>query len=218
MTAEAWVTAAMERWKPLETRVPMDSLGVDVARGGKDQTIIAPRHGNWFGELIRYPGTETPNGPMVAGLVIQERRDAAPVHIDIIGVGSSPYDFLVQNGVQAIPVNVSKAARKGKVPETTREGEVAFFNTRSMIIWRMREALDPANGELIALPPDEDLKKELCMAKWSFGKTGIRVEAKEEIVKRLQHSPDLADAVCLANMDTPKASLTGKKIDYAGWG
>ena len=44
----AWVDAAMARWKPLEPRPEMDSVGVDVAMGGKDQTVIARRHGNWF--------------------------------------------------------------------------------------------------------------------------------------------------------------------------
>ena len=94
---------AMDRWHPLSERRPMDSMGVDVARGGKDQTIISRRHSNWFDELVTYPGKETPDGPVTAGLIINERRDQAPVHIDVVGWGSSPYDFLVQNGVQAIP-------------------------------------------------------------------------------------------------------------------
>lgn len=216
---EAWVQAAMDRWEPLETRRPMDSLGVDVARGGQDQTILAPRHGNWFAELVCYPGTETPNGPMVAGLVIQERRDAAPVHIDIIGVGSSPYDFLIENGVQAVPINGAEAAKDGfGNPETSKEGELTFFNKRSMLYWRMREALDPANGEMISLPPDDELRKDLCTPKWTFGKTGIKVESKEDIVKRIEHSPDKGDAVVYANVDTPKEAATSVKIEYAGWG
>jgi hypothetical protein len=45
-------------------------LGVDVARGGRDNTIIARRHGMWFDEPLAYPGSATPDGPTVAGLVI----------------------------------------------------------------------------------------------------------------------------------------------------
>lgn len=216
---EVWVREAMDRWEPLTERRPMDSMGVDVARGGQDQTILAPRHGNWFAPLITFPGTETPNGPLVAGLVIQERRDKAVVHIDVIGVGSSPYDFLTQNGIQTVPVNASETPfDEFGERQTTRDGEVGFFNTRSMLYWRMREALDPANGELIALHPDEELVKDLCTPKWTFGKFGIQVESKKDIIKRLQHSTDKGDATVYANMDTPKASLTGKPIEFVGWG
>lgn len=215
---ETWVREAMSRWAPLTERKPMDSMGVDIARGGRDETIISPRHGNWFAELVCYPGTETPDGPVTAGLVIKERRDKAPVHIDVVGWGSSPYDFLVQNGIQAIPVNGAESAKNANgVPETTRDGELTFFNKRSMVIWRMREVLDPANGELIALPPDDELVRDLCSAKWTFGKSGIKVESKEDIIKRLSRSPDRGDAVCYANIDTPKEGAF-KSINFSGWG
>jgi hypothetical protein len=214
---ESWVEQAMQRWEPLTQKVPMDSMGVDVARGGKDKTIISPRHGNWFAPLIEYPGTETPDGPVTAGLVIKERRDKAPVHIDVIGWGSSPYDFLKENGVQAIPVNGAEAAKTPEgLPELSREGELRFYNVRSMVIWRMRESLDPANGELIALPNDPELKADLCAPKWSFTKQGIKVESKEDIIERLQHSPDKGDAVCYANIDTPiEDNEQWETINYA---
>lgn len=215
----AWVQEAVDRWEPLTTRRNMDSMGVDVARGGKDQTVISRRHGNWFDKIICYPGTETPDGPITAGLVIKERRDKAPVHIDVIGWGSSPYDFLVENGVQAIPVNGAESAKdKFGKEELAKEGEMRFFNKRSMLIWRMREALDPANGELLALPDDQELIDDLCSAKWSFTKQGIKVESKEDIISRLHHSPDKGDAVCYANIDTPVANKEYTPIDFTGWG
>jgi hypothetical protein len=46
----------------------MDSLGVDVARGGGDATVLGARFGNWFAELQVYPGGTTPDGPSVAAL------------------------------------------------------------------------------------------------------------------------------------------------------
>ncbi len=210
----AWIQEAMDRWEPLKEKIPMDSMGVDVARGGRDETCISQRHGNWFDELKKYPGTETPDGPVVAGLVINERRDKAPVHIDVIGVGSSPYDFLKENGVQAIPVNWAEAAKDSQGNYLlSKEGKMRFFNVRSMDWWRMRESLDPANGELIALPPDKELKKQLSCAKWTFGKSGIKVESKEEIYDRIQRSTDDADAVILANRDTPKMAKRWGKLN-----
>jgi Ni,Fe-hydrogenase III small subunit len=83
----------------------MLSQGVDVARGGRDNTVIANRHadgakGLWFDELKLHKGADTPDGQVVAGLVIGARKDLAPVHIDVIGVGASPYDIL--NGMGSI--------------------------------------------------------------------------------------------------------------------
>ena len=40
----AWVDAAQARWREIaEPRLPLSAIGVDVARGGKDQTIITLR-------------------------------------------------------------------------------------------------------------------------------------------------------------------------------
>lgn len=83
-----------------------------------------------------------------------------------------------------------------------------------MIIWRMREALDPANGELLQLPKDDELKTQLCAAKWSFTKQGIKIESKEDIIERLGRSPDDADATCMANINTPKRIKRREKINY----
>ena len=212
---ETWVVEAMERWKPLEKKVPMDSMGVDVARGGKDKTIISRRHGNWFDKLLTYPGSETPDGPIVASLVIAARRDKSPVHIDVVGWGSSPYDFLVDSGCQTIPVNGAESANdKSGNPILSKDGNMKFFNTRSMLYWMVREALDPANSELIALPNDPELKKQLCAPKWSYNKQGIKVEAKEDVVKRLGYSTDYADSICYSNIDTAKIANKWGKIDY----
>lgn len=203
----AWVEAAQARWKPLTTRKPMDSMGVDVARGGKDKTVISRRHGEWYDKLLRHPGTTTPDGPVVAGLVIAARRDKSPIHIDVVGVGASPYDFL-KDIAQTIPVAGSAGTKdEFGVAQTAQEGVLLFLNMRSMIIWRMREALDPANGRLVALPPDEDgstLLKDLTCYRWTYGVRGIQIESKDAIIDRLKHSPDDGDAVCYAGIDTPR--------------
>jgi hypothetical protein len=49
----------------------MTTIGVDVARGGKDKTVIAQRFGNWFAPLKKIPGTSTPDGPAVAANVME---------------------------------------------------------------------------------------------------------------------------------------------------
>lgn len=195
----AWVKAAQDRWKPRDKKGPMDSLGVDVSRGGRDETITSRRHGAWFDELIIAAGTASPDGPTVASQVLAARRDRAPVHIDIVGWGASPYDFLVQNHVQTIGINGAN-----KAVGMSREGQLRFVNLRAELWWRMREALDPTSPDPIALPPDPQLRADLCAPKWELTQAGIKVERKDEIIKRIGRSPDRGDAVVLANIATVK--------------
>lgn len=197
----AWVEAAQARWVRPPKLLAMDSLGVDVARGGRDSTIIARRHGMWFDEPLAYAGNQTPDGPSVAGLVIAAGRDQAPVHIDVIGVGSSPYDFLHQASQQVLGINVAESAMG-----TDRSGRLRFKNLRSELWWRMREALDPTNNTGIMLPPSKQLLVDLCAPTWQLAGSLIQVEGRDDIVKRIGRSPDYGSAYILALIDTPKRS------------
>ena len=133
----AWVEAAMQRWSARDRKGPMDSVGVDVARGGRDASVIARRHGNWFDVPLRLPGVETPDGPTVAGQVIAHIRDGAPAHVDVIGVGASVYDFLQQMRIQSLGVN-----NAAKSSAFDKSGKLPFYNMRAELMWKFREALD----------------------------------------------------------------------------
>jgi hypothetical protein len=198
----AWVELAMARWVDYYPKPPMTSMGVDVARGGRDNTIIARRHGVWFDKARVYPGSQTPDGPSVAGLVVGALRDGAPIHIDVIGVGASPYDYLNTNGQHVIGVNVSE-----KATAMDRSGRLRFKNQRSQYWWQMREALDPANNLGYMLPPDPQLLADLCAPTWKVTASEIFVESREAIYKRTGRSPDWASAYILALIDTPPLDM-----------
>lgn len=209
-----WVELAQARWTRSEVLPQMDSLGVDVARGGRDQTIIARRHGMWFNEPLVYPGSQTPDGPTVAGLCVAAVRDFSPIHIDVIGVGASPYDFLMQAQQQVVGVNVSESARG-----LDKSGRLKFRNLRSELWWRMREALDPNANNGIALPPDSRLLADLCAPTWEMVGQTVSVAGRDEIMSKIGRSPDFASAYVMALMDTPKRFLLdiafGRKMkDY----
>lgn len=193
-----WVKRAMARWTDRSPKGEMSSMGVDVARGGKDNTVLAMKHGNWVDKLVRVPGKGTPDGPAVVGQIVVHRRDSAPVHIDAIGVGSSPVDWARHAEMQVVAVNVSeKSVYRGKA------GVLQFYNLRSEYWWRLREALDPQYDTGMALPPDPDLLTELTCVKWRMQGKTIYVQSREEIVDEIGRSPDAATAVVLANIDTP---------------
>lgn len=202
----AWVEAAQRRWRERAPRGEMLSMGTDVARGGDDRTIIATRHmaGDcpwWIDRLSVYPGTETPNGNIVAGLVIGARRDLSPIHIDIVGVGSSPYDILKDAGQDVYGINSGERATG-----SDKSGRLTFVNRKSQLWWRLRELLDPANDTGIALPPDGELLAELTAPRWMLSGMQVKVENREDIIKRVGRSVDKASAVLLALIETPKLS------------
>ena len=199
-----WVEIAQERWKERARKGELMSMGVDVARGGKDQTVISKRYKTedtdlWFDHLQMHPGRETPSGRIVAGLVIAEHRDHAPIHLDVIGVGASPYDVLAEAGQPVYGVNVSEKATR-----FDKSGRLSFMNQRSQLWWEMRQALDPEEENGICLPPDPELLKELCAPRWELSGMTIKVESREAIVERVGRSPDRASAIVLALMETPK--------------
>jgi hypothetical protein len=206
----AWVIAAQDRWQARSRKEPMDSMGVDVARGGRDETVIARRHGAWFDDLVIHPGSASPDGPTVAAQVMAARRDQAPVHIDVVGWGASPFDFLRSNGIQTLGVNGAE-----KSLGLTADGALKLVNRRAEVWWRLREALDPMNPQPLALPQDRQLRADLCAPTWRLTPQGILLESKQEIIARLGRSPDRGDAVALALIATPKRQAAGGAPAFA---
>lgn len=196
----AWVEAAVKRWRKPDRLSEMLSMGIDVARGGKDETVIARLHeGMWFDEPLAYPGSETPNGHTVAGLVLSAMRDDATQHLDVIGVGASPYDVLRAAHQPVYGINVSEAATA-----RDKSGMLSFANLRTQLWWAMREALDPSSNTGIALPNNPRLIADLCSARWHLRGKVIQVDSRGEIKDRTGRSPDYASAYLLALIQTPK--------------
>ncbi|MDP2618612.1 MAG: terminase family protein [Hyphomicrobiales bacterium] len=194
----AWVTAAQARWTPEQPRRPMSALGVDVAMGGSDNTVLIPRYSDWFGQPQVHPGKSTPDSRTTAGLIVGALRNGAPACIDVVGPGGEAYGHLDGQGVNVV-------AMHGGKPTDARDisGKIGFVNRRALWYWRMREALDPMAEHPISLPPDQTLKADLCAPRWKMTPRGIQVESKPDIIKRLGRSPDYGDAAVYALFDAP---------------
>lgn len=190
-----WVDDAMERWRNLEhhDHGPMQSIGVDPARGGEDKMILAPRRGQRIDELIVYPGHEVPDGRIGASVVIKHMEPGCVPLVDLIGWGASCFDHLSTFGAHALPLNGAEKDNRRDV-----SGQLKFRNLRAYWYWLMRDLLDPRNGFQIQLPPDPELKADLCAPQYKFTAAGIQIEGKDEIKKRIGRSPDKGDAVVYA--------------------
>ena len=73
-----------------------------------------------------------------------------------------------------------------------------FKNLRAEMYWRLREALDPESGDDVMLPVDQILTAELTAPRYVLKGTDYLIEDKGEIISRIGHSPDRADAVVMA--------------------
>ena len=193
-----WIIEAEKRWTPNPPEhAPMSAIGVDVAQGGMDNTVLALRYDGWFAPLQITPGKETPTGREVAGLVVAAHSHNATVVIDLGGgYGGDAYARLKDTA--SFEVRGHKGAEKSV--RRTADQKLRFTNKRSEIIWRFREALDPGQdgGSPIALPPDPILRADLCAARFVVTPNGIKVTPKDQLVSDLGRSPDRGDAVCMS--------------------
>lgn len=204
-----WVEAAQERWlQGQRPEVNLRCSGLDVSRGGDDDTVLARLYHEWF-ELNVWPGKAVPDGDVAADNAINATMDdtPAPFFVDVIGIGSSAYDSLKRrDGVRAIPINVAEGS-----DEQDETGKFPFANLRSQLHWQFREALKPNSLNAIALPSDRRVKVDLCAGTYKITKSGIQVESKEDIKKRLGFSPDYGDAILLAWYG---ATHSGPMVDF----
>lgn len=198
-----WVEAAQERWAArggdgYKPTVAMTVVGMDVAHGGKDQTVFAPRFGDWVAELVSHPGVDTPDGKTAAALAMKVWQPGATFNVDAIGYGASAAERLKDRppngyGVPAVAVNVASGSEY-----TDKSGKFRMRNQRAEMYWRLREELDPDNDPTLCLPPDPELLADLTSPLYDSSTGVIKIESKPDLKERLGRSPDKGDAVALA--------------------
>jgi hypothetical protein len=227
-----WIRAANQRWLDwqdlsLEEReaspiIGRQVLGVDVGHKGADKTVIVTRQGHHVSNIEQWSKRDT---VAVAGLV----KDRLILHpravavVDAIGIGAGVVDQLRHMGQKVVPFVSSAATRRRDAT-----GTQGFNNSRSAAYWHLRELLDPAMGARLAFPPNDDLLRDLSVPRYEVIHGGrIKIESKDDIKKRLGHSPDLADALVYAfwidhvERDYPEGrqGLRGGSVPYTsgGW-
>lgn len=199
----AWVKAAQDRWtdQPPEG-VPMCAIGVDVAEGGDDNNVLAPRYDAWYAPLVIIPGKETPLGTDLLGPIMKTRRHNAKIILDVGGgYGGNTYAKLTENN---IPVSAHKGSRGSH--KKSKDGLYEFANMRAEVWWAFREALDPdqPGGSRVCLPKSSRLFSDLTAPLYSIKRMTVQLETKEDLCKRLGRSPDEGDAVVNAWSDGDK--------------
>jgi hypothetical protein len=173
-------------------RTPVE-LGMDVAAGG-DETVLRERRGVFAGREWR---ERTPDSDAAVELAIQAvvESGATLVKVDEIGWGWGVIGHinseLRNKGIKcrAVPVNVA----------TRSTQPTKFVDLRSELWWMARDLSKDGGWVLHGMDNANETVAQLTDPHWFTAPQGkIRVESKDETIKRLRRSPDDADALILA--------------------
>jgi len=173
-------------------------IGVDVARFGDDSTVIFPRQGLASFEPIHMRNARSND---IAARVISKKAEFGS-ELEFVdstgGYGSGVVDSMIQAGHSPIEVDFSGKATDPK-----------YFNKRSEMWFLMAEWVKKGG----CLPNIPILIRELTAPTYTFQNGKFRLEEKDQIKKRLQFSPDYADALAttfaLTEMPASMQALTG---------
>lgn len=198
--------AAILRHKDGEQATGPLRLGVDVARFGDDDTVIASTRGRSGGVRQRIHGAPT---TQVAGAVVKQVRDLrrgleeVKVAIDEGSMGAGVVDQVVEQfsddpGITVYGVNAAQSA----------DDEERFDRKRDELWWSVREWLADA-----ILEPCAELERELVAPTYALTSAGrIKVESKDTLKKRIKRSPDHADALALAVVPVSAHQITSDTL------
>lgn len=214
-----WINAAVERWQARKDEGSLAELapafiGVDVADGGGDTSVVGRVAGPVTLGFDEVPQRGAGDTMQVAGKA-KMLHDAhkCGIAVDVIGVGAGVVSRLREQGLQVVAFNASEASTA-----TDRSRELRFLNLRAEAWWLMREALDPEQGDGLALPPIDRLIGELAAPKWGITSNGrVKVESKDDIRARLGRSTDYADALIMAYWAQRRRPIGALKLRPA-WG
>jgi hypothetical protein len=206
----SWLEEAIERWHVWDRQGRPSPggphwVGVDVGRGG-DETVRAIRDGS----TVILHGDQGRNTMRTVSLVQDTPGRAI---IDVIGVGAGVYDRLREVGAGPLAYTGS-----GKTTVRDRSGKLGFINIRSAAYWHLRELLDPEYDPVLALPPDDKMISDLTTPTWTITSgvpPKIKIETKDDVVKRLGRSPDRGDAVVMA-MWADRYQGSGNRVTPVG--
>ncbi len=210
MSEEVIESAASKECEPQEYVNYPKILGVDVSRGGGDDSVIVLRQG----PKLTIVGTYQLQDLMeLAGKVVEafntERADH--IYVDSTGLGAGIFDRLKQLGMPVTGVSFGTSPIDGRM----------YSNTRAEIWGRMKEWL----AQDASIPRHNKLLQELKQQTYGYTeKLQIQLESKKAMKGRGLESPDIADAIActfygesLALLKPVVAYQKIRQVSAAGW-
>lgn len=228
-----WLVRAAEHYDDPAYRQGGPAIGVDAAQSeAGDEAAIARGQGACLTEVEAFA---CPDADALGVRVVLEARDpenpvkAKHVGADEVGVGASVINAGRRMGFRMRGLGgakrqvpwVDREARPLKKPEGAEDEEQQeyaraiveveqFDNQRSQIYWRFREDL---RLDLLALPNDPELFRDLIAVTYTTHNGKICVESKENVIKLLKRSPNKGDACVYWNFVRPRRAVPRKAVD-----
>ena len=210
LIALEWVERSMMREPEYDGEM---AIGVDVARFGDDETVVATRLGRSVLPLEAWRKTDlmTTVGRIIGTLervMATYSKGRAVINVDDTGVGGGVTDRLreVLRG-RRITINGCNNGSKAHDTHYQNWGAESYFALR-----------DRFQSEEIILPRDEELAAQLSTRKYYLTSTDkLALETKGEYKKRIGRSPDRADALVLAFAPTLRMTMPDFPISQSYW-
>lgn len=188
----------------VEETVGRIAIGVDVARYGDDETVIATLIGNRIGIPLIRQGQSLMRtvGDIVTTYyrLIEENPDytgSIAVNIDDTGLGGGVTDRLeeVKAERKLYRLVISPVNFASRPPQSDDDKE--HYKDMTTYLWATVRSLLEAKA--VAIQNDNELVAQLSVRKYFIISNGmLQLESKADMKKRGIKSPDRADAVALA--------------------
>jgi phage terminase large subunit len=193
--------------------------GLDVARGGTDNSVLTLRDGSWARGSWEVKGKESwETVGHTFEIIKQEQPDTEVLNIDVIGVGAAVYDT-ARRMAEALMPNLSVV---GVNFSSTPEDTEAYNNQRSEAygVTASRFRTGDIGGNIA-----DGVLADLSSIKYRFDARHTQpvIEPKDDFRKRTGRSPDYGDSFVLAFyvapiQDAPKMGALAFGYADTKWG
>ena len=183
------------------------SIGLDVARYGSCSTVFCVRRGRNIIDIQSYKGFSIVQTADKAKEIANKYQNSVtsamkiPIFIDGCGLGAGVVDLAGTKNINRY--NFIEVLNSRKPSESK---EIYVKNMRSELWLKARDYARKSFISIAMLPKDKQqmLIQELKLPTFSIDLQGRTVlEGKDELIKRLGRSPDIADAFVLSCMTPP---------------
>jgi len=169
------------------------SLGVDVGRHGKDETVWTVLKGTHalgcnVRKIVRASKTDQREVfDETKRLIHKFNIPHDRVWIDVVGIGGGVYDFLVNDGYF-----VQEIVGGSKQIEQAVETGFKFYNFNAQIGWNVKILFEE---QMIGNITDEALMNDIAAQGYEIqGEKSIRLWSKDKMKEKLRRSPDTGDS------------------------
>lgn len=179
-------------------------VGIDVARGGGDETTICLRQGPAETYFDAWQGNDLMESVGKIRQILNERGyEGAEIRVDATGMGEGVADRLKELGYDVVRIIAGGAS----------SDKSSWRNFRNEAWWQLKELyrermIWPAEGHEF----DPQMIAQLTDIRMKYGSTYTKpeIESKDDTKKRTGRSPDRAEAQWLAYCTPPKPTRKKK--------